>query len=66
MTHCIVLYCIVLYLQPVLNPKSYDRDGARVLEAGCDACISYLSGVNPLYKPPIYALMYSLSRKLLF
>ena len=25
------LYCIVLYLQPVLNPKSYD--GARVLEA---------------------------------
>ena len=26
-----VLYCIVLYLQPVLNPKSYD--GARVLEA---------------------------------
>ena len=23
--------CIVLYLQPVLNPKSYD--GARVLEA---------------------------------
>ena len=24
-------YCIVLYLQPVLNPKSYD--GARVLEA---------------------------------
>ena len=23
-----VLYCIVLYLQPVLNPKSYD--GARV------------------------------------
>ena len=27
----IVLYCIVLYLLPVLNPKSYD--GARVLEA---------------------------------
>ena len=27
----IALYCIVLYLQPVLNPKSYD--GARVLEA---------------------------------
>ena len=26
-----VLYCIVLYLLPVLNPKSYD--GARVLEA---------------------------------
>ena len=26
-----ILYCIVLYLQPVLNPKSYD--GARVLEA---------------------------------
>ena len=26
-----VLYCIVLYLQPVLNPKSYN--GARVLEA---------------------------------
>ena len=26
-----VLYCIVLYLQPVLNPESYD--GARVLEA---------------------------------
>ena len=26
-----VLYCTVLYLQPVLNPKSYD--GARVLEA---------------------------------
>ena len=25
------LYCIVLYLLPVLNPKSYD--GARVLEA---------------------------------
>ena len=25
------LYCIVLYMQPVLNPKSYD--GARVLEA---------------------------------
>ena len=25
------LYCIVLYLQPVLNPKSHD--GARVLEA---------------------------------
>ena len=25
------LYCIVLYLQPVLNPESYD--GARVLEA---------------------------------
>ena len=25
------LYCIVLYLQPVVNPKSYD--GARVLEA---------------------------------
>ena len=25
------MYCIVLYLQPVLNPKSYD--GARVLEA---------------------------------
>ena len=25
------LYCIVLYLQPVLNPKSYD--GALVLEA---------------------------------
>ena len=24
-------YCIVLYLQPVLNPRSYD--GARVLEA---------------------------------
>ena len=24
------LYCIVLYLQPVLNPKSYDE--ARVLE----------------------------------
>ena len=24
-------YCIVLYLQPVLNPKSYD--GARVLKA---------------------------------
>ena len=35
--------CIVLYLQPVLNPKSYD--GARVLEAsgrpmqGCDGMI---------------------------
>ena len=27
----IELYCIVLYLLPVLNPKSYD--GARVLEA---------------------------------
>ena len=27
----IALYCIVLYLQPILNPKSYD--GARVLEA---------------------------------
>ena len=29
----VLLYCIVyvLYLQPVLNPKSYD--GARVLEA---------------------------------
>ena len=27
----VVLYCIVMYLQPVLNPKSYD--GARVLEA---------------------------------
>ena len=26
-----VLYCIVLYLLPVLNPMSYD--GARVLEA---------------------------------
>ena len=26
-----ILYCIVLYLQPVLNPRSYD--GARVLEA---------------------------------
>ena len=26
-----MLYCIVLYLQPVLNSKSYD--GARVLEA---------------------------------
>ena len=26
-----LLYCIVLYLQPVLNPESYD--GARVLEA---------------------------------
>ena len=25
------MYCIVLYLQPVLNPKSYD--GARVLKA---------------------------------
>ena len=25
------LYCIVLYLQPVLNPKSYD--GAQVFEA---------------------------------
>ena len=25
------MYCIVLYLLPVLNPKSYD--GARVLEA---------------------------------
>ena len=25
------MYCIVLYLQPVLNPKSYD--GARVSEA---------------------------------
>ena len=25
------MYCIVLYLQPVHNPKSYD--GARVLEA---------------------------------
>ena len=25
------IYCIVLYLLPVLNPKSYD--GARVLEA---------------------------------
>ena len=25
------LYCIALYLLPVLNPKSYD--GARVLEA---------------------------------
>ena len=25
------LYCIVLYLQPIPNPKSYD--GARVLEA---------------------------------
>ena len=25
------MYCIVLYWQPVLNPKSYD--GARVLEA---------------------------------
>ena len=30
-TPILVLYCIVLYLQPVLNPKSYD--GARVLEA---------------------------------
>ena len=30
----LVLYCIVLYLLPVLNPKSYD--GARVLKAsGC-------------------------------
>ena len=32
--HCITItpgYCIVLYLLPVLNPKSYD--GARVLEA---------------------------------
>ena len=27
----VIGYCIVLYLQPVLNPKSYD--GARVLEA---------------------------------
>ena len=27
----LVLYCIVLYLLPVLNPESYD--GARVLEA---------------------------------
>ena len=26
-----VLYCIVLYLLPILNPKSYD--GARVLKA---------------------------------
>ena len=26
-----MLYCIVLYLLPVLNPKSYDE--ARVLEA---------------------------------
>ena len=30
-TNTCILYCIVLYLQPVLNPKSYD--GARVLEA---------------------------------
>ena len=28
---CGALYCIVLYLQPVLNPEIYD--GARVLEA---------------------------------
>ena len=31
MVNCFLLYCIVLYLQPVLNPRSYD--GARVLEA---------------------------------
>src|SRR5258705_12559518 len=29
--YALTLYCIVLYLLPVLNPKSYD--GARVLEA---------------------------------
>ena len=47
--------CIVLYLLPVLNPKSYDggRHGARVLEIG----IEYAAGVlNPTSGPNIGGL----------
>ena len=50
------MYCIVLYLLPVLNPKSYD--GARVLEASgrpinweCVGEHSYLIWPTPIRKP---------------
>ena len=44
------LYCIVLYVPPILNPMSYD--GARVLEASeCPFFLSYAAtstvGLSP-------------------
>ena len=49
----VVLYCIVLYLLPVLNPKSYD--GTRVLEASGRPIVvlygpyyPYISYVSPV------------------